>query len=149
MAAQWPKVKAWLVATIPTLPGLEDVEVIAGPPNTGDSPERYITVGFVSGDKAGTYQLTRNPDGYQWDEIGELRSEIVAHLGDSDPSFAESDAFAAADAIDKRIRSDSTLGGTLSRNATVESVIEVDSISNMNGTATALVIALHYTTTTL
>lgn len=149
MAAQWPKVKAWLVATIPTLPGMPaGVQVYAGPPITGDDPQRYVTVGFVTDDKGGTYQQTENAGGFDWDEVGEVRSQIVAQYGDSDPSLAENDAFAIADAIEQAIRSDHTLGKTLDPTGTAESIVEVLSVADPDGTATALVHTLRYTTTT-
>lgn len=149
MAAQWPRVKGWLAAAIPTLPGLEDVLVYAGPPvAAGNSAPRYVTVGYTAGDKGGSYQIVQADGGIGWEEIGEVRTAIVAQAGDSDPSIAEADAFAVADAIDRVIRADHTLGGTLAAWGTAESIIEVDSIANPNGTATELVHVLRYTTTT-
>lgn len=148
MAAQWPLVKTWLAATIPTLPGLSDVQVYAGPPTTNDAPTRYVTVGYVADDKGGTYQQVQADDGYVWQEIGEVRSHIVAGVGDSDPSIAEGLCFAIANALDAAIRGDRRLGGTLSPEGTSESIVEVDSISNQQGTATALVHTLRYTTIT-
>ena len=148
MATQWPRVKAWLVATIPTLPGLADVVVLNGREVVGDSPDRYVTVGFVTDDNGGTYQQVQAYDGSSWQEIGELRSEIVAQAGDEDPSIAEADCFAIADALDAEIRSSRTLGGTLSPEGTSETTVEVRSESNEYGTATALVYVLRYTTIT-
>lgn len=148
MATAWPRVKAWLVATIPTLPGLADVVVLNGPEVAGDAPDRYVTVGFVTDDKAGTYQRTAIYDGTSWQEVGEVRSEIVAQGGDSDPSIAEAECFAIADAIEAAANADQTLGRTLSPEAIVESIVEVESIANPDGTATALVFTLRYTTTT-
>ncbi len=149
MAAQWPQVKAWLVRTIPTLPGMTGVSVYSGPPESGEQPERYVTVGYVTDDHGGSYQLAQSPDGFQWDEAGEVRSEVVAQVGDSDPAIAQGEAFVIADALDRVIRSDHTLGKTLSANGTAETHVEVHSISNAGGTATALVHTLRYTTTTL
>jgi hypothetical protein len=148
MAAQWPHVKAWLAATIPTLPGLSDVVVYAGPPISGESPERYVTVGFVTDDHGGQYQQLQTDDGTVWQEIGEVRSQIVAQVGDTDPTIAESECFAIADALDAAIRADRCLGGTLSLDGTSESAVEVHSVSNSLGTATALVHVLRYTTVT-
>lgn len=147
MAVAWPHVKAWLVSTIPTLSGLSDVVVYAGPPATEDDPARYVTVGFVTDDSGGAYQQTEAYDGLVWQEIGEVRSQFVAQLGDEDPSLAEANCFAMADALDAKIRNDRTLGGTLSPEGTTETSVEVHTISNPNGTATALVHVLRYTTT--
>jgi hypothetical protein len=135
------------VATIPTLPGLSDVMVSSGVPTWGDSPDRYVTVGFVTDDKAGTYQRVAVYDGNSWEETGEIRSQIVAQVGDTDPTIAEADCFAIADAISAAVEADQTLGGTLSPEATAESIVEVESIANADGTATALVHVLRYTTT--
>jgi hypothetical protein len=148
MATQWPRVKAWLVATIPTLPGLADVVVLNGPEAVGDSADRYVTVGFVRDDNGGTYQQMQAYDGTVWQEAGELRSEIVAQAGDSDPSLAEADCFAIADALDAKIRADRTLDKTLSPDGMTETTVEVRSEANEYGTATALVYVLRYTTTT-
>ena len=148
MATQWPRVKAWMVATIPTLPGLADVLVTNGPETSGDAPNRYVQVGFVTDDNAGTYQQSLAYDGTVTQEVGELRSEIVAQAGDADPSIAEADCFAIADALDMVIRADHTLGGTLSRDGFAETTVEVKSEANEYGTATALVYVLRYTTTT-
>ncbi|MGZ4617175.1 MAG: hypothetical protein ACXV3F_00295 [Frankiaceae bacterium] len=148
MAAQWPHVKAWLAATIPTLSGLSDVQVFTGPPVSGEDPDRYVTIGYVTDDKGGTYQQVQSDDGFVWQETGEIHSQIVAQSGDEDESIAEGGAFAIADAIDAAIRNDRRLGNTLSPDSTVESVVEVLSVSNAAGTATALVHTLRYITTT-
>lgn len=148
MAAQWPKVKAWLVATIPTLPGLSDVLVSSGFPTWGDSPDRYVTVGFVTDDHGGTYQQVQYYDGSSWQETGEVRSEMVAQFGDEDPTLAEAAVFAIADALEAAIRADRTLGHTLSPEGTAESIVEVHSLANADGTATGLVHTLRYTTVT-
>lgn len=143
----WPSVKAVMAATIPTLAGLSDVEVLAGPSITGDAPERYVTVGYVDGDNAGTFQTTLEYDGWSRREVGEVRSQIVAQTGDSDGSIAEADCFAVADAIDAWIRDDRRLANTLSPDSMVETTVEVHSVSNANGSATVLIHVLRYSTT--
>jgi hypothetical protein len=148
MATQWPHVKAWLVATVPTLPGLSDVLVSSGEPTWGDTPARYVTVGFVTDDHGGQYQQVQTDDGTVWEESGEIRSQIIAGSGDTDPIGNEIAAFAIADALDAAIRADRTLGGTLSREGTSASAVTVLSVANSDGTATALVHSLHYTTVT-
>lgn len=148
MAAQWPRVKSWLATTIPTLPGMGQVVVYAGPPASHAAPTRYVTVGFVTEDNGGTFQQSQVYDGTVWAEVGEIRSQIVAQDGGTDPAVSEAAAFAIADALDAAIRADRTLDGTLSPDAITESAVDVLSISNPNGTATALVHVLRYTTTT-
>lgn len=147
-AAIWPKVKAALAAGVPTISSLTDVEVYAGPPISGEAPERYITIGYVEGDNAGTYQQAREYDGFFTREVGEVRTQIVAQRGESDGSLAEADCFAAADAIDAWVWADRTLGGVLSQDSMVETTVEVHSVSNAAGTATVLIHAFRYTTTT-
>jgi hypothetical protein len=148
MAAQWPLVKAWLAALIPSLPGLSDVTVTTGPQTSGSASSRYVTVGYVADDASGGYQQLQSYDGSVWDEVGEVRTQIVAQSGAESDTTVETTAFAMADAIDAAIRADHTLGHTLAPNGTVETSVEVHSISNANGTATALVHVLRYTTTT-
>jgi hypothetical protein len=148
MAAQWPLVRAWLVATIPTLPGLSDVVVYAGPPVTGDNPHRYVTVGFVTDDHGGQYQKLQTDDGTVWQEVGEVRCQIVAQDGGTDVAVTQADAFAIADALEVVVRADRRLGGTLSPEGTSEWATEVHSVTDPNGVATALVHSLRYTTVT-
>jgi hypothetical protein len=141
-------VKAWLVATIPTLPGLSDVVAYAGPQVTGDNPLRYVTVGYVADDHGGQYQKLQTDDGSVWQEIGEVRCQIVAQSGDTDTAANELQAFAIADALEVAVRADRRLGGTLSPDGTSEWATEVHSVIDQNGTATALVHSLRYTTVT-
>jgi hypothetical protein len=148
MATQWPLVKAWLVGVIPTL-GISDLTVQTGPPVSGSAAQKYVTVGYVADDSGGTYQRMESYDGTSWDETGDVRSQIVSQAGSlSQQADVEASAFAVADALDARIRSDHTLGGLLSANGTVDTTVEVHSITNGNGIATALVYVLRYTTTT-
>lgn len=148
MSAQWPHVKAWIAATIPTLAGLDDVTVFAGPSPSGASPARFVEVGFVDDDNGGSYQRTPAYDGTVWTETGEIRTKIVAQSGSGDPSGAETQAFAVADALDAKVRADRTLGGVLSQDGFVDTLVDVVSVSNANGTATGLVYVLRYSTTT-
>ena len=148
MATQWPRVNAWLATTIPALPGLADVVVLNGPETVGNAADRYVHVGFVTDDTGGSYQQSLAYDGTSVQEVGELLSEIVAQAGDSDPSIAEADCFAIADALDTAVRVDHTLGHTLSPEGFVETAVEVRTEANEYGTATVLVYVLRYTTIT-
>lgn len=148
MAAQWPLVKARLVALIPTLPGLANVEVYSGPPATQSAAASYVTVGYVEDDNGGTYQQSPADDGSVYAELGEVRCQIVANSGDSDPTVTESAAFAIADAIEASVRADRTLGRTLSPDSTAETAVDVLSVANSKGRATALVFILRYSTIT-
>lgn len=149
MATAWPLVKAWEVAIAPTLPAFADAEVDSGIRATMSAAPKYMAVGAVmEEDNAGTYARESAYDGSVWTEVGDVRSMIVAQTGDGDPSAVEAQAFAMADALDKAIHADPTLGGVLSADATVQTSVDVLAISNSDGTATALVHVLHYTTTT-
>jgi hypothetical protein len=150
MATAWPQVKAWIAATVPgLLPAFQDAEVYSGLPATMSAAGKFITVGAVGEeDNAGTYGRSPHPDGFSWTEIGDVRSMIVAQSGDSDGATNEASAFAMAEALDAAIHGDRTLGGVLSVDSLAETSIDVLVISNANGTATALVHNLRYTTTT-
>lgn len=147
--AAWPTVKAALAAAAGALSEFADAEIYVGPVATMDVPLKYLAVGFVNDENnAGTYERAPAYDGSVWAETGEVRSTIVAQAGDSDPSIAEGDAFAMADALDGWIRDNRTLGGVLSPDSDIRTSVDVLSISNSEGTATELVLVLTYTTTT-
>ncbi len=148
MAAQWPRVVTWLVATLPNLPGWSGVAVYDGPPTTGDNPVQYVTVGYVENDLAGTYSLTQDPGGFQWQETGEVRSQLVVNSGDSDLSGLRVTLFGLADALEANVRADRTLGGTLSLRSQVTFTGEVLSVTNQQGSAQAAVLTLRYFTVT-
>lgn len=149
MATAWPAVKAWLAAKAPTLPEFADATVFSGVPASQAAPAQYFAVGAVmEEDNAGTFSRQDAYDGTVWQEQGDVRSMIVAQSGQADGSANEAAAFAMAAALDTVIHADRTLGGTLSRDATVQTSVDVLAISNARGTATALVYVLHYTTIT-
>jgi hypothetical protein len=147
MATAWPNVKNWLADTIPTLTGLSDVQVFDGPPVGRAAPKRYVAVGFVEDDNAGTYSREPAYDGTVWSETGDVRARIVANSGNTDDT-AQNNAFAIVEAIQQAIADDTTLGGALSKDSEVHAAVDVLSISNARGTATELVLTLTYTTTT-
>ena len=147
--AVWPLVKASLAAGAGSLPAFSDAGIYLGPQATAEDLPKKFEVGFVNDENAsGTYGRAPAYDGTVWSETGEVRSTLVAQAGDSDPSIAEGDAFAMADALDAWVQSDITLGGVLSPDCDVRTAIDVLSISNSAGTATELVYVLTYTTTT-
>lgn len=147
--AAWPAVKAALAAAAPGLSEFADASVYVGPTPTSEAPAKALEVGFVNDENnAGTYERALAYDGTVWSETGNVRSTILAQAGDSDPSIAEGDAFAMADALAAWIQGDPTLGGVLSLDSEVRTSVDVLSIANANGTATELVLTLTYTTTT-
>ena len=147
MAAQWPLVVDRLVALLPTLTGWDQVAVFDGPPTTGDDPNNYCTVGYVEDDQGGTYDSVQHPNGFQYEETGEVRSQLVCRTGDDDLAGMRALLFSLADALDDAIRADRRLG-VLSPQGTSELVVDVLSVSNESGIAQAAVIALRYFTVT-
>lgn len=149
MPTQWPHVKQWLVDTAIGLPAFADADVAAGIQATYSAASKYMAVGAVMNeDNAGTFQRQQVYDGSVWSETGEVRSLVVAQSGDADGSQQETAAFAMVEALDAAIHADRRLGGLLSADAEVRTSTDVLVISNADGTATALVHVLTYTTTT-
>lgn len=147
MATQWPLVAQRLVDLLPTLPGWDQVSVFDGPPITGDDPANYCTVGYVEDDQAGTYTTVQDPDGFQRQESGEVRSQLVCRTGEDNLSGMRALLFGLIDALDAAIRDDRRLG-VLSPQGTSDLVVDVLSVQNEAGTAQAVVIALQYYTVT-
>jgi hypothetical protein len=148
MATAWPLVKQWLVDIAATLPAFSGAEIHAGIDPTMVAANRHFTAGAVMEEEnAGTYSRQSAYDGTVWAEQGDVRSMIVAQSGDADGAANEAAAIAMAEALDEAIHADATLGRLLSPEATVQTSVDVMPISNPNGSATALVYVLHYTTT--
>lgn len=148
MAVAWPRVKNWIYTTAPGLASFAGAETYHGIPVAMSAPSKYLAVGAVMDENnAGTYSRQLIYDGTVWQEVGEVRSMLVASSGDSDDTTAETDAFAMAADLDAAVDADRTLGGVLSEDSEVHTSVDVLSISNQSGTADALVWVLTYTTT--
>ena len=106
MATQWPLVVARLNALLPTLAGWDVVTVFDGPPVTADVPTDYVTVGYVADDQAGTYSQTQDPNGFQYVEVGTVRSQLSCITGDLDLASVRARVFALMDAVDAAVRAD-------------------------------------------
>lgn len=148
MSAQWPNVLNWLTTTVPTLAGWSAVTVFDGPPVTGDNPFVYFTVGYVSGDQAGSYTQAQDPSGFQLQETGEVKCELVINNGDGSVPAARAQGFALLDAIEAAIRADRRLAGTLPPQSDVTTAVDVLSVENAAGAAEAFVFTVHYFTVT-
>jgi len=146
MSAQWPRVKSWVAAKLPTLPGWSSVTVFAGTPTTGDSPQAYATVGYVRDGEAGSYSQTRSDDGFRWVENGELHCQLVCTSGDMTPGTFEASVFALIDALEANLRADRSLGGTLPPDSQVDLDVTVQQF--IQGTAATLVLTIRYLTVT-
>jgi len=147
MATQWPLVVARLNALLPTLAGWDVVTVFDGPPVTADVPTDYVTVGYVADDQAGTYSQTQDPNGFQYVEVGTVRSQLSCITGDIDLASVRTRVFALMDSVDAAVRADRRLG-VLSPSGTSELEVEVLSMQSTGGTAQSLVFTLHYQTVT-
>lgn len=149
MAAAWPGVVQYLLDTLPTLTGWEQAQVFDGPPNTGDDPPDYCTVGFVQDDSAGSFTQTQNEDGWHVNEDGNVRCDLTSQTGDSTLDGPRSRVFAMFDALDDHLRKDQTLGGRLSANATVVLASDgIQAVSNERGVAISIACTLAYYTET-
>lgn len=145
--SKWPAVKDWLVDTFPTLTSMATASTFNGPPVTRGNPLRFVMVGFVEDDNAGTFSQEAEYDGTVWSEVGDVRSKIVWNSGSSATSSTEGAAFAVVDELAGLIGADQTLGKVLSPEATARVAVDVLQLSNARGTATELVLTLTYTTT--
>jgi hypothetical protein len=149
MAVAWPQVVDYLLATLPNLPSWASVAVFDGPPNTGDDPTDYCTVGYVSDDSAGTFLQSWNDDGFHVNEEGTIRLDITAQTGDDTLSEVRTRAFVLFDELDDWLRRHQTLGGLLSTNATVLLASDgVNTESNAAGLAQTIVCSVGYYTET-
>lgn len=146
-SSKWTTVKGWLVDTFPTLTSMATATTFDGPPVTRGNPQRFVTVGFVEDDNAGTFSQQSDYDGSVRSEVGEVRSKIVWNSGSSATSSTEGAAFAVVNELSGLIEQDQTLGNLLSPEATAFLAVDVLQLSNARGTATELVLTLRYTTT--
>lgn len=149
MATQWPLITARLAAVLPTLTGWDQVVVYNGDKATGDSPTSYATVGYVDGtDINGTYATVQEDSGFRRVETGRINSQLVCITGDIDVAGMRAKAFGLLDKLDAYIRSDRTLGGALSPDSSCDLTVDIDSISNTNGTGQVLTFSVDYSTVT-
>lgn len=148
MAAQWPLIVNRLVALLPTLSGWSAMTVFDGKPITEDWPANYCTVGYVFDDlNAGTYSTTQDPDGYQYQETGEVRCQATVQTGDIDLSGMRTLLFSLTDALEAAIRTDRTLG-VLSKDSTLDLLVQPLAVQNNKGTAFSTVFTVRYLTVT-
>jgi hypothetical protein len=152
MSTAWPQVVSWLNTTLPALFGVTGFD---GPPNTGDSPVDYVTVGWTnSGETGGEFSSVESLDGLGVEEQGHVLFDVACQsANDATPAQALSEVrgrgFGYLDQLRTVMWADPTLGGILSANATVSLTnVIVQNISNQAGTAVALVVTFEYTTVT-
>lgn len=144
MATQWPVVHARLVSLLQTLPGWGQVSVYDGPPVTGDNPATYATVGYVLDESSGgSFSHTRSGGGYQVEETGTVRCELVATVGDADLTSVRTRAFGLLDALEQSLRTDQTLG-VMPQGATAELSVDVLPLQTQTGAQQRLPFSLNY-----
>lgn len=150
MAAQYPLVRARLVALLPTLAGWSGVAVYDGQANTSDTPLTFAEVGFVDGTDEGGASSMLALDGFRYVESGEVNLTLTCITGDSDDAAGAAvlaQAFALFDALDNYVRTDRRLG-VLPGDGTVSLSYRVAPTANVNGRRAALAITVSYQTTT-
>lgn len=146
MATQWPVLAARLVEVLPTLPGWEQVAVFDGQPVTGDVPTSYCTVGYAGlEESAGSYETARAGNGFQIEESGSVRCELVVSAGDTDLTAVRTEAFALVDAIEAAIREDQRFG-VLPPASTTDLVVDVVPFQSTAGAVQRLPFSVTYFT---
>lgn len=153
MATQWPIVQARLVALLPTLPGWDTVNVIAG--EQSRDPELpvavatvgFTTVGYTSIGDTGSCRFEQAADGFGQIETGTVACEITLATGDSDGTASETAVWAALDAVKAAVQADRRLG-VLSPDGTSSFTIGGMPTANSEGTAYTARFALDYFTVT-
>ena len=143
----WPGVVGYLLATLPTLPGWGAVLVFDGEPVTGDDPNDWASVGYITDDHGGSFVRNNNPDGSGVDEVGTVRCDLTCQSGDEGLTAVRARAFALASTLDRKLNNDRTLGGVLSQNGTTTLTVDVLSIEAPDGVAQSLSLTVAYTTT--
>lgn len=143
MATQWPIVHARLVQLLPTLSGWPTA-VYDGPPVTGDNPPIYATVGYqFEQDEAGSFRHERAGNGFQVEETGDVRGELVCRTGDATTETVRAQAFALIDALEASLRADQTLG-VLPPASTTNLSVTVAPDANQSGAVVRLRFAIDY-----
>lgn len=140
--AVWPQVVQHVLDAAPAL--WPTAATFDGPPNTGDDPTDYVTVGFVADDVAGSFTQTREHD-FLVAEDGLVRLELTAQTGDAVLTDVRPRVFAMLDALDAHIRADQTLGG-LVFGPVLLAADGVLTVSNEHGVAMSIVCSLTYHT---
>lgn len=144
-AVAWESVKAHLVAELPAVVG-SGWSLYDGPTVEADAPEAYVMVGHAPStetDEAGTFSQQVDPTfGYPTAEQG----TVVCELGAITGGTTIPTVFGAYQSIADWLRSDMTLGGLLSPDATVTAEATVVQSQTTAGAVQRLVVAINYTT---
>lgn len=149
MATQWPVVHARLVDLLSNLGSpWSGVSVFDGPPVTARVPDAFCTVGFVSDEEAGgAFTHDRAGNGFQLEETGHVRCELVTQSGPTNLATVRARAFELIDALEAEIRRDQTLG-VLPQGSTTNLAVDVLPVQTTNGAMQRLTFSLNYFTRT-
>lgn len=150
MATQWLLVRNRLVEVLPSLPGWPGPEhTYKGRPVTGDNPRSYVTVGYVSNeDNGGTVSQARSRNGFQQEESGTVRGELVLNHGTADSSELEATTFALLDSLEELLRAQTAPLGVLPQGSTVALSFDVQPVQNSSGAAVRVPFTIDYFVTT-
>jgi hypothetical protein len=144
MATAWPVVAARL-ATIASGLGIADLKVFEGPVKTGNTPARYLCIGWqpsVDNPDAGTLRQERTgPDGYLCTETGTVNCELAAGTGN--PTVPS--AFDVYDALCAAVYADQTLG-VMPQGSTAALSVTVLEAQNRPGAVQRLLVIFTYST---
>ena len=143
MTPLWPTVQASLVAVLPTVL-TPDVVVYDTQAISGDDPDAWVTVGFVTGDNAGQFNWTRDSSGFTVDEVGDVKLHLVARSGDEGMAPVRAKVFSMAAAILNLVAADNTLGGRLPYLTELGAAVQVASVEDDDGVAQELVVNVTY-----
>lgn len=142
MATQWPVVHARLVELLATL--WPDVTVYGEPPVTNDTPRTYCTVGYALNEESGGgYSTTKAGSGWQVEETGRVRCELVAVTGETDLATVRARAFARMDLLEESIRADQRLD-VMPQGATADLDVDVVPVQTESGAQQRLPFTLNY-----
>jgi hypothetical protein len=145
MSTAWPLVVGFLVDTLPTLPGWGRVEVYDTDPLTASGAPLYAVVARTSDSgTSGSYVRQVHPGGVLVAETGTVRVHIVSRTGDGDPVSVREAGFELVEAMEATFVADHTLGGILGQASSVSLTVDVQSLSDANGTGQSLIVSINY-----
>jgi hypothetical protein len=147
-APRWPDVVAGLLALPASLPAFSGVPVYDGQPITQDTPTAWLTVGYVSADGAGQFAQSNDPGGFATIEVGDVLCHLAAVDGGTDLPATRTVAFALLAALQTGIENDQTLAGHIPDGSVVSMSTQVLDLENQQGSATSLLVTVHYQTLT-
>lgn len=147
---RWPDVYAALLAKLPTLDAFSGVEVFDGLPLTGEDPDNWVSIGFVTDEGAGAFQQSPDPSGFATTEVGDIRCHLASNVRDSgDLAATRRTVFALFAAWQEWLFADQTMGGALPTGSVIDLSAQVQAHQDGNaGSASGLIVTVTYQVTT-